>query len=263
MRAEDVGARTWLYAGLAGWAVLVWALAMFGMGGSIDRLADDPSLRQPLPPPGAPAEERLGPFARYADIAARPLFTDNRRPQPFVIDPMGEAESATGGFDYVLTSVLRTPTVELVILQPAAGGDPVRVKLGEAPEAAPGWVLQSVQPRGAVFVGPEGERSLELRVFDGTGGQPPTPMTRSATGTATLPARARAGADPARSAAPPAVAGDAAMSGDGAPTPLPSPQAEAAAQDQVEMIRRRIEERRARLREEQRARTGQPPTENQ
>ena len=117
-------------------AVLVWALAMFGMGGSIDRLADDPSLRQPLPPPGAPAEERLGPFARYADIAARPLFTDNRRPQPFVIDPMGEAES-TGGFDYTLTSVLRTPAMELVILQPAAGGDPVRVKLGEAPEAAP------------------------------------------------------------------------------------------------------------------------------
>ena len=49
MRAEDAGARTWLYAALAGWALCVWILAMFGMGGSIDRLDDDPSLLQALP----------------------------------------------------------------------------------------------------------------------------------------------------------------------------------------------------------------------
>ena len=39
--------------GLAGWAVAVWVLALFGMGGSIDRLEDDPSLRQALPAPGS------------------------------------------------------------------------------------------------------------------------------------------------------------------------------------------------------------------
>src|SRR5690606_30746263 len=177
MRAEDVGARTWLYAGLAGWALCVWILAMFGMGGSIDRLDDDPSLRQALPEPAAPGAQRLGPMAQYGDVAARPLFTDNRRPQPFVIDPMGEAEGASNDFDYVLSSVLRTPALQMVILQPAGGGEPVRVKLGGAPDAAPGWVLQSVAARGAVFAGPEGERSLELRVFDGTGGQAPTPMS--------------------------------------------------------------------------------------
>ena len=29
MRAEDAGARTWLYAALAGWAVCIWVLALF------------------------------------------------------------------------------------------------------------------------------------------------------------------------------------------------------------------------------------------
>jgi len=274
MRAEDVGARTWLYVGLAGWAVLVWVLAMFGMGGSIDRLDDDPSLRQALPTTGPVPEARLGPYAQYADIGARPLFTDNRRPQPFVIDPMGEAEAGGNDFDYVLTSVLRTPALQLVILQPAAGGDPVRVKLGEAPEGAPGWVLQSVQARSAVFVGPEGERSLDLRLFDGIGGQPPTPMAMPAppaTGGAAAAGRgggtdprARPGGGaqaPAATSAADADA-DAAVPGDSAPTPVTQADRQAA-QDQVEMIRRRIEERRARLREEDRARAGQPANENQ
>jgi len=271
MRAEDIGARTWLYAGLAGWALCVWVLAMFGMGGSIDRLDDDPSLRQALPQPHSPGAQRLGPMAQYADVAARPLFTDNRRPQPFVIDPMGEAEGAGNDFDYVLSSVLRTPALQMVILQPAGGGEPVRVKLGGAPDAAPGWVLQSVAARGAVFAGPEGERSLELRVFDGSGGQAPTPMSSPvATPAANVAASAQmvegdvGGAPVATGGAqPPRKAGEDAM---GAEAPADAASAAAqqqAAQEQVEMIRRRIEERRARLRQEDRVRSGQPANENQ
>lgn len=271
MRAEDVGARTWLLAGLAGWAVCVWVLAMFGMGGSIDRLDDDPSLRQALPEPAAPGQERLGPLTQYGDIAARPLFTDNRRPQPFVIDPMGEAEGATNDFDYVLSSVLRTPTLQMVILQPAGGGEPVRVKLGDAPGSAPGWVLQSVAARGAVFAGPDGERSLELRVFDGTGGQAPTPMaTPAAASAAGAPAPA-ATADADMAATPRATGGaqapgknDEADAGAAAQADAVSTAAQQqAAQEQVEMIRRRIEERRARLRQEDRARARQPANETQ
>lgn len=249
MRAEDAGARTWLYAALAGWALCAWVLALSGMGGSIDRLEEDPALAQPLPTPVAPAPERLGPLPQYADVAARPLFTEDRRPQPFVIDPTAEP-GAGGGFDYVLTSVLRTPQVQLVILQPVDGGDPVRVRRGHSPEGAPGWVLQSVEARRAVFAGPEGERSLELRVFDGVGGEAPTSF---------IPRDAAAG--PAQS--PAAGPGADPSGGPGADGQAPDPAAEAAAaledsapggvrqqeaQEQVEMIRRRIEERRARLR---------------
>ncbi|MDH5832988.1 hypothetical protein [Luteimonas kalidii] len=276
MRAEDAGARTWLYAAIAGWALCAWVLAMFGMGGSIDRLDDDPSLQSPLPTPAPAAPERLDPLARYGDIAGRPLFTDNRRPQPFVIDPMAEAGDTGNGFDYVLTSVMRTPDLQLVILQPTEGGDPVRVRQGSAPDAAPGWVLQSVEARRAVFAGPEGEQALELRVFDGVGGQAPTPMS--------APEASVAGADsgPAAVADPRRDAGARATGGAQAPRPqgdassesadATGPEADAAvdsaaqqqaAQEQVEMIRRRIEERRARLRQEDATRSNQRANQTQ
>lgn len=266
MRAEDAGARTWLYAAVAGWAVCAWILSMFGMGGSIDRLDEDPSLVQALPAPGTPAPERLGPLPQYADVAGRPLFTDNRRPQPYVIDPTADAGEGGGGFDFVLTSVLRTPQVQLVILQPSGGGDPVRVRQGHAPDGAPGWVLQSVEARRAVFAGPEGERSLELRVFDGIGGQAPTPFNpRDAMADAmgTTPAPAVMVEPPV---APPAArvppGGQAAPQGADAADPMSAPVDAAvqrqAAQEQVDMIRRRIEERRARLRADEMA-TQRPP----
>src|SRR5690606_2935680 len=259
MRAEDAGARTWLYAALAGWALCVWVLAMFGMGGSIDRLDDDPSLRQALPAAVARAPERLGPLPQYGEIAARPLFTDNRRPQPFVIDPMADAGEGSGGFDYVLTSVLRTPAVQLVILQPAGGGEPVRVRQGSAPDGAPGWVLQTGEARRAGFARPEGAQARGPRGFAGVGGQAPTPLNApdpmadaSASPTPT-PA-----ADPAMGAQPQATGG---AQGSRRDRPAPAdpmadmaadgPSQQQAAQEQVEMIRRRIEERRARLRAEE------------
>ena len=169
MRAEDAGARTWLYAALAGWALCAWVLALFGMGGSIDRLEEDPALAQPLPTPVAPAPERLGPLPQYADVAARPLFTEDRRPQPFVIDPTAEP-GAGGGFDYVLTSVLRTPQVQLVILQPVDGGDLVRVRRGHSPEGAPGCAAIGGSPARGVRRSRR-RAQPELRVFDGVGGE--------------------------------------------------------------------------------------------
>lgn len=264
MRAEDAGAATWLCAALAGWALCVWILAMFGMGGSIDRLDDDPALRQALPAPSVRGDERLGPLAQYGDVVARPLFSENRRPQAFVIDPTGDPGETGNDFDYVLTSVVRTPEFQLVILQPSGGGEPVRVKQGEAPTSAPGWVLQSVAARRAVFAGPQGERTLELRVFDGVGGEAPTAMAQA-------PGGQPAEADPMATEGPvPAVVIDAnetagpqapkpGVAGPGRPQQTASgPTGEAqsqAAQEQVEAIRRRIEERRARLRQEEMART--------
>jgi len=267
MRAEDAGARTWLYAAFAGWAVCVWVLAMFGMGGSIDRLDDDPSLRQALPSPAARGDERLGPLAQYGDVAARPLFTENRRPQPFVIDPMGDMGEASNDFEYMLTSVLRTPDLQMVILQPTGGGEPVRVKQGGAPESAPGWVLQSVDARKAVFAGPEGERTLELRVFDGVGGQPPTQVSApapEADGMSASAPEAVADADadmvmepPRATGGPQAPASRASAPGQEADSAPDAAVQQQAAQEQVEMIRRRIEERRARLRQDEMARSNQ------
>lgn len=260
MRIAEAAPRTWLLAALAGWALCLWLLSLLGMAGSIDRLDEDEALLRPLPGSFEPAPERLGALQQYAEAASRPLFTDNRRPQPFLIDPMAEAGDGGGDFDFVLTSVLRTPALEMVILQPSGGGRSVGVKLGEAPEGLPAWSLASVTARGAVFAGPDGEVRLELRQFDGVGGEPPTRMTAAPgreprpAGTAPVPVP-----DPDM----PMVVTDAGpMAGPGMPEAQVGGAASDAAgsevaaspsrtsQEQVEAIRKRIEERRARLREQ-------------
>src|SRR3546814_11809386 len=99
------------------------------------------------------------PLPQYSEIGRRPLFTSDRRPQPFVINPGDEGE-ARNDFDYVLTSVMIAPAFRMAILQPREGGDSVSVRVCTAPEAAPGWRLVSLAPGRAVFGGPEGERKI-------------------------------------------------------------------------------------------------------
>lgn len=260
MRIAEAAPRTWLLAGLAGWALCLWLLSLLGMAGSIDRLDEDDALLRPLPAAFEPAPERLGALQEYAEAASRPLFTDNRRPQPFLIDPMAEPGDAGGQFDFVLTSVLRTPALEMVILQPSGGGRSVGVKVGESPEGLPAWSLASVTARGAVFAGPDGEVRLELRQFDGVGGEPPTRMTA---GPGREPQPGGVVPPPAQDPDMPMVVTDAGpMDGPGAPearaggtaadAAMSGPAAEPGrtSQEQVEAIRKRIEERRARLREQ-------------
>lgn len=267
MRADAAGAKTWMLGALALWALALWVLGLFGLGSRIDRLPADASLLQRLPQAVPASPERLGGLPQYAEIGDRPLFTNDRRPQPFFIDPEGEGEEQDT-FEYVLTSVLITPTLQMAIVRPQEeGGEPVRLRVGEAPEASPGWTLASIGPRQVVFNGPDGERTLELRVFDGVGGEPPTAM---ATGPASP---AGAGARPTRPGAT-AVTGQRAQGPQAgsipvttssssitvpAPTPASTtadaapadaPAAEAVADDQVEAIRRRIEARRAQMREQ-------------
>lgn len=269
MRAETAGARTWLLGAVALWALVAWLLGLFGLGGRIDRLPPDPALVQALPAVLQPGESRLGPLAQYAEFGDRPLFTTDRRPQPFIINP--EEEAATAEFEYVLTSVLLAPGLEVAILQPAGGGESVRVKVGDAAEAAPGWHLSSLSPRSAVFDGPGGQRTLELRVFDGVGGEPPTSLA-STVGEGQSPRRApqpaqdaegrsaaassRRRDDAARSASPTPSTATAAAADEAPAQPQPdtAPDADvdspSVPDEQVDAIRRRIEARRARLRED-------------
>ncbi|HVI58896.1 MAG TPA: hypothetical protein VM619_08465 [Luteimonas sp.] len=256
MRAENAGAKTWLLGATAAWALCAWLLALLGMGGRVVPLPEDPSLLQPLPQARKAPPARLGPLAQYAEISRRPLFSEDRRPQPFVINPDGE-DDGKGGFDYVLTSVLVAPGFRMAILQPSGGGESVRVREGAAPDTAPGWVLSSVDARSAVFNGPEGERKLELRVFDGEGGEPPTPMATDArSGAAAGPgAPATREATDARQT-PRQATRDAAAPQPPAPSQPAAPQAQQDADanrpsaEQIEAIRRRIEERRRKLRQE-------------
>jgi general secretion pathway protein N len=267
MRPEAWTARTWILATVAGWSVLVLALAVFGLGARITPLPADPSLVQALPkmPPAPP--ERLGDMPQYADVGERPLFSEDRRPKPFFLS--GE-EAAAPAFDLVLSSVLITPALELAIVQPAQGGEGVRVKLGDAPEGFPGWRLTELSPRRAVFDGPEGRRELELRVFNGAGGQPPTAVTMppaagSAPNVPAVPPAARptgGNAGPAVMPTVPSPPSNASATPVPMPTPNPSsppPSAPATTtEQQMDAIRQRIEQRRAQLREQQ-ANPNPPP----
>jgi general secretion pathway protein N len=203
--------------------------------------------------------ERVGPLLQYGEIAARPVFSTDRRPQPFVLQQEGEAGAEEQPFDFVLTSVLLTPTVQVAIVQPTAGGESVSMKLGESPEDAHGWRLVSLQPRSATFDGPQGQKTLELRTFDGSGGQPPTAVARPAdrpTPTSTpVPLPPPTSAPPAATTATRPAATKPAT-----PTAPPPQQQVTTPEEQMEAIRKRIEARRAQLRAEaQRNQNQQPP----
>ena len=259
MRVENAGPRSWLLAAVAGWAVLALMLAFAGMGGRVEPLAAGEATLEPLPAM-ADEEQRpsLGPLAQYAEIGARPLFSSDRKPKPFSLQ--GESEEASeSSFDYQLTSVLITPQLRMAILQPADGSESVRVRLDAAPASHPAWRLVELDARSAVFDGPEGRRTLALRVFDGQGGQPPTQV--SAGGNVPhgagvppgLPAPPRSPA-PAREPAPPvppAAAAEVPKQDGEAASPAMTPEA------QREAIRQRIQARRAALREQAQGR--QPP----
>lgn len=250
MRTDTLGPRTWLLAGLAGWAFLVWVLALFGLGGQIRPLPSDPSLVTGLPQLPAKVPERLGPLSQYPYIAAQPLFSPSRQPQPFFIS--GDGTEATKTFDFVLTSVLMTSNFQMAILQPAAGGEGIRLKVGDSPEAAPAWRLTTVNPRSAVFDGPEGQRTLELRVFDGNGGQPPTAMTPVPVAPGSAPPVAMPGAGPSGTQPPsnmPKATQVLPAAGSAVPAPgMPAADAVLTTEQQMDTIRKRIEARRAQLR---------------
>lgn len=269
MRFDDAPPRTWLFAVLAGWAVLAWVLALAGLGRRISPLDPDPSLLPTLPKPQATVASRLGPAQQYSAISERPLFSSDRKPKPFVLKADNEGGEQAKPFDYVLTSVLLGPRTQIAIVQPTGGGDSVSFKLNESAVAVPSWRLVAVEPRSATFTGPEGERTLELRKFDGNGGQPATASAVQGArpgqpGAAPrLPVPPVAAPNTTRTAnaqRPPAPAVQPQEATDAPPDPNGRPQQQdqqnqqnqqsAEAEAQIEAIRRRIQARREQLRRE-------------
>ena len=233
---DHVRPLTGLLAATCLWALALLVLAVAGLGGRVTPLADDPSLVRALP--GArlkPVDSRLGAAVEYDEVGSRPLLIADRRPVP--VGPVtGEG---TAEIDVALTSVLITPRLQLAILTDNQGGAARRVRVGDQ---VPGtsWTLVQVEPRRAVLEGPGGQKTLELRVYNGAApGQSPVVMVEEPP------------------PAPGAVDGDGNAVGPVAapvPMPVPAPAPNAAEtltqEQQIEAIRRRIEARRAQMRAE-------------
>ncbi len=213
------GPLTWVLAAVCGWALLFWLGSMLGLGGRTGELPPLPA--EALPSPAAMVPDRIGPMAQYDEAASRPLFTEDRKPRAFLATAPDEGEAgANSSMNFILTGVLISPNVQLAILQPSGGGNSQRVRVGSAPDGAAGWRLQEVQPRRAIFEGPGGQMTLDLRTF-GVAGTP--------AGATKVAAEAAA------------AAADAAAAGPPLPPPTPDESR------RIDEIRKRIEARRAQL----------------
>ena len=224
------------------WALSVLILALAGLGSRFPAATSDGKV-PPLPSISLNrSQSRLGPMAEYLEVGERPLMTSNRRPAPqLAVD--GDAGAAD--LDVMLTSVLITPRLQLAILTGNKDGASRRVRVGQTVEGS-NWRLLSLEPRRAVIEGPSGQRTLELRVFDGKGGEMPT--------AAIAPAGNKEAGQGAQS--PASVPTTPALPQQPITEPnvngqlVAQPAATVSQEQQVEAIRRRIEARRAQMRAE-------------
>ena len=247
--ADNLRPLTLLLAALCLWALSLLILALAGLGSRV-RVPDATTAPPPLPAVSLTrSESRLGPIATYLVVGERPLMNMDRRPSATLAADDG---SGAADLDVVLSSVLLTPRLQMAILTDNKDGASRRVRVGETVQGS-NWRLVQLQARSAVIEGPSGQRTLELRVYDGRGGQAPTAVNvpegsdegqqpASRVGNPGLPPP-----PPAPTPAPPLVGAGPAdpVLPDPAVTPAPASQDE-----QVEAIRRRIEARRAQMRAE-------------
>ena len=223
-----------LLAALAAWALGLLVLAALGLGANFGPHPDNAALAPPVPQVVlSEVGARLGPLSNYDEVGRRPLLNADRRPSASA--GTGEAEQP---MDLELTGVLMAGEFQAAMLQSRDRQRSQRVRVGD-PVPGTSWRLVSLAPRSAEFESPQGRHTLDLRLYDG-----------SADG-----ATSAAPADGSSAAVP--AAAPAATPANPPPGANASTNEPAEAEDQVQAIRRRIEARRAQLREEAARRNGQ------
>ena len=115
-----------------------------------------------------------------------------------------------------------------------------RVRLGDLIEGT-GWRLVQLEPRRATLEGPTGQRQIDLLVFNGKGGESPTPIT-----VGTVPETAGAVQNAGPIVAAPLVQTTPSNTNVVATTVPPANQTMTQEQ-QIEAIRQRIAARRAQM----------------
>lgn len=221
---------TLLLGAFALWSLLVAIVVYSGLGARYSLHPDDASRVPELPQLDlSRAQTPLGALDEYAQVGERPLFNADRRPIPLP-EAAGDADqpAPAAPLDVVLTSVILSGDVKIAIFLDKKSNKSTSVRLGGSLEGEQaGWKLIELGARKAVFEGPTGRSDVEMRVYDGTGGEAPTAVA-SATST--------------EEAAPTAAAAD--------PNNPATPESAQTPESRAELIRRRIEERRRQMREE-------------
>lgn len=171
----------------------------------------------------------------FDDVVQRPLFADDRRPQPKEVD--AEPEEAlveappSSPLNVALTGIIHTPRAKVVLVRDNMTGRSLNLTENmPLPGDQGGWQVKSIEPRRVVFKdsGSDSETVLELAI----GAASSSPAVPS-------PAQPRTAAAQRPGGAPPQPDANA---------PDANPEDEVARR--AAEIRRRIEERRAQLRRE-------------
>ena len=241
MRLESSTPRTWIVAAITVVSALCWVAALLGLGGGVAPLGRGDVAPPPLPSlPPLQAAPMAG-TGSYDAVSTRSLFSEDRRPHPFRL----RADDAASASRVRLTGVLLAGDFAMATLTDEQDRS---LRLHVNGEAVEGWQLLALEPRRATLLGPEGAVVLELAVFDGKGGQPPTVLGTQDAQRA-LPPLPGAGQTQRRDAATGAGRAEQAVPG---PAAAPAPAVtNGPSEEQMNAIRERIRARRAQLQQQQ------------
>jgi general secretion pathway protein N len=207
---------------------------------------------------------RLPPYDDYAAVIDRPLFNDDRLPQPDdddpgLLDPEDEQKPPPMALNVTVNGIIITPDLKIAMITDNTTKERLRLRENMPLEGDQGaWVLQRIEPRKLVFEG-GGDEPAEVELLTHTkalkGGRA-SPAKKSA-------GKKPAGKQPAAKQGQEAQSAQAAMvqerlrqSGNG------SVEDEEDRAAKAEEIRRRVAERRAQLREEAERRRAEQEDDN-
>lgn len=231
-----------LMAGI-GLMVLAGGLLLSGVGQTIDPLEFDPrTLNGDDDAMTELGQFRLAALEEYGEVAARPLFNDDRRPRADdataeVTDDPAEDSDEQVALNVSVNGIIITESVKVALVKDNATKEVHRLKEGMPMEGDQGaWVLTAIEPRALVFEGGgEGEARVEMEVHKKAlkGGAPAPRVVASRPG--------------ASAASPVSTADEDKAEAVRESQPAQTDEERAA---KAEEIRRRVAERRAQLRAE-------------
>ena len=227
--------------------LLLVVLFWFGVGRGYSWWPLDPATESAGKKKLANAQFRLGPWDGFAELAARPLFNEDRKPTPPMPPEQQGDQKPPRSLDIVLSGVIITPKVRMAMVKEKGKEKSMTVKEGGAlPGDWSAWSLAELKPRGAVFKNSVGEsETVELIAVANSQKPTPPPTPRVA---------------PPNPAAPPApvqpVPGQppvlpAQGQPPGQPPVLPQPGQQPPAPEAAADLQQRIDARRQQIREQQ------------
>lgn len=238
---------TFLLAGACALLLLLVALFWFGFGRGYGWWAVDPVDENAGKKKLVNEQFRLGSWDKFAEVNARPLFNEDRRPTPPMPPDSAPDVKPIPKLDVVLSGVIITSKVRLAMVKEKGKEKSMTVKEGGAmPGEWGAWSLAEVKPRMAVFKNSAGE-SATVELIAVANSQKPTPPP------------------PPRNppTAPPEPTPPAPQPGQ-APPQIPSPPAQPATAEAASSdLQQRIDARRQQIREQQQQQQPAPQQQQQ